>query len=144
MIDDPLARLRASALEGLTPPVAVPFTRRPRAPRGLTHPEIPADVPRPSHEAVPLALLHEAGRWWRRCAPNWAPSLEALVAQGVVGVRREGGALVVDAGAATYRARGMPAAWEAVVVAALTGRELVPTRRALRAGEVRFAGGRRA
>ena len=37
-------------------------------------------------------------------------------------------------------AGGAPEAWMAVMVAALTGAELVPTRAALRSGEVTFAG----
>jgi hypothetical protein len=38
----------------------------------------------------------------------------------------------------TYRARGMPASWVPVVVAMLTGRELVPVRRAIRTGVTEF------
>lgn len=140
--DDPLARLRLAALDGLAPLTVVPFRGRPRARRGVTHPELPAGEVAPEREALPLVLLHEAARWWQRCAPNWAPPLEALVARGVTRVRRDGAALLVDAGAATYRVRGLHEPWVAVVVAALTGAELLPTRKALRAGVTAFAGGR--
>ncbi|MDO9021883.1 MAG: hypothetical protein Q8S73_38395 [Deltaproteobacteria bacterium] len=141
MTDDPLARLRAAALHGLTPLAPVAFSRRPKARRGVTHPEIPVGAAAPAREPMPAVLLHEAAAWWRRCAPGWAPPLEALVERGVVAVHREGATLRVDARNAGYRVRGLPEAWMAVVVAALTGREMVPTRAALRSGVVTFRPG---
>lgn len=138
--DDPLARLRAAALHGLAPPAPVAFALRPRARRGVTHPEIPAGESAPAREPMPAVLVHEAAAWWRRCAPGWAPPLETMIERGVVAVRREGAVLVVESRNARYRVRGLPEAWMAVTVAALTGRELVPTRAAMRAGAVAFGG----
>ncbi len=143
MTDDPLARLRSAALDGLAPLTVLPFTGRPRARRGVTHPEIPVGEEAPVREELPLVLLHEAARWWQRCAPNWAPPLEALRVRGVTGIRCDANSLRVEVGAATYQVRGLHEPWVAVIVAALTGRELVPTRRALRAGVTSFAGGSR-
>jgi hypothetical protein len=139
--DDPIARLRAAALHGLAPLGPVTFARRARPRRGVTHPDIPADEVAPAREPMPAVLLREAAAWWRRCAPSWAPPLEALTARGVVGVRFEGASLRVDARNASYRVRGMPEPWAVVVVAALTGAELVPTRAARRAGVVVFCAG---
>jgi hypothetical protein len=138
--DDPLARLRSAALQGLAPLGPVAFARRVRARRGVTHPEIPVGVVAPAGEPMPAVLVHEAAAWWRRCAPGWAPPLEALIERGVVAVRREGAALVVESRNASYRVRGLPEAWMVVTVAALTGREIVPTRKAFRSGVVAFAG----
>lgn len=140
MTDDPLARLRSAALHGLAPLSPVAFARRARPRRGVTHPEIPVGAAIPAHEPMPVVLVLEAAAWWRRCAPSWAPPLETLIERGVAAVRREGDALRVDSGNASYRVRGLPGAWMAVTVAALTGRELVPTRAALRAGVVAFPG----
>ncbi len=137
---DPLARLRSAALQGLAPLGPVAFARRVRARRGVTHPEIPAGVVAPAGEPMPVVLVHEAAAWWRRCAPGWAPPLEALIDRGVVAVRREGAALVVESRNASYRVRGLPEAWMVVTVAALTGREIVPTRAAMRSGVVEFEG----
>jgi hypothetical protein len=139
--DDPLARLRAAALHGLAPHPSRPFVRRARPPRGVTHPEIPVDEAPPAREVLPAVMLHEAAAWWRRCAPSWAPPLEAMVERGAEAVHREGPSLRVEAGRATYRVRALPEAWMVVMVAALTGRELVPTRAALRAGAVEFRRG---
>lgn len=141
MTDDPLARLRTAALHGLAPHPSRPFVRPARPPRGVTHPEIPAGEPPPPREVLPAVLLHEAAAWWRRCAPSWAPPLESLVDGAVAAVHREGASLRVEAGRASYRVRALPEAWMAVVVAALTGREMVPTRAALRAGVVEFRRG---
>ena len=141
MTDDPLARLRAAALHGLTPLAPVAFHRRPRARRGVTHPEIPVGAATPAREPMPAVLLHDAAAWWRRCAPGWAPALEALIERGVVAVHREDATLRVDARNASYRVRGLPEAWMVVMVAALTGREMVPTRAALRSGVVTFRSG---
>lgn len=141
MTDDPLARLRADALRGLTPLAPAAFPRRPRARRGVTHPEIPVGAATPAREPMPAVLLHDAAAWWRRCAPGWAPPLEALIERGVLAVHREGATLRVDVRNASYRVRGLPEAWMAVTVAALTGREMVPTRAALRAGVVTFRAG---
>ncbi len=138
--DDPLARLRFAALDGLAPLTVLPFTRRPRARRGVTHPEIPAGAVTPAREELPQVLLHEAARWWQRSAPNWAPPLEALMTRGVTGIRCDAASLLVDVGAATYRVRGLHEPWVAVIVAALTGAELLPTRGALRSGVTSFAG----
>lgn len=140
MTDDPLARLRSAALHGLAPHAPTPFARPPRRRRDATHPEIPAGVVAPATEAVPAVMVHEAAAWWRRCAPGWAPPFEAMMAQGVVAVRREPGALVVESRNARYRVRGLPEPWVAVVVAALTGAEIVAVRAALRGGVAAFAG----
>ena len=98
------------------------------------------DVATPARELVPAVMVHEAAAWWRRCAPGWAPPFEALMAQGVVAVRREPGGLVVESRNARYRVRGLPEAWVAVVVAALTEAEIVAVRAALRSGVAAFAG----
>lgn len=138
MILDPLARLRLAALDGLAPLAPVSFARKARSRRGVTHPDIPADVVAPALEPLPLVLVREAAAWWRRCAPSWAPPLEAMIGRGVMAVRRIGDELRVETRVARYRVRGAPEAWMAVMVAALTGRELVPTRRALRSGVATF------
>ena len=137
---DPLARLRSAALHGLAPLGPVSFARKVRPRRGVTHPEIPVGAVSPAREPMPAVLVHEAAAWWRRCAPSWAPPLEVMIDRGVVAVRRRGDELRVESRNAAYRVRGAPEAWMAVMVAALTGAELVPTRAALRSGAVTFAG----
>ena len=140
MTDDPLARLRSAALHGLAPLGPVSFARKVRPRAGVTHPEIPRGEVAPAREPMPAVLVHEAAAWWRRCAPGWAPPLEAMIERGAVAVRREGTVLRVDSRNASYRVRGLPEAWMVVMVAALTGAELVPTRAALRAGVAEFPG----
>ena len=141
MTHDPLARLRFAALDGLAPLAPVAFAGRARPRRGVTHPEIPVGVVAPAHEPMPAVLVHEAAAWWRRCAPSWAPPLEVMIERGAAVVHREGSTLRVDARNASYRVRALPEAWMVVVIAALTGRELVPTRAALRAGVATFRAG---
>lgn len=84
-------------------------------------------------EPMFVMLVHEAAAWWRRCAPGWAPPLEAMIERDAVAVRREGTVLRVDSRNATYRVQGLPEAWMVVAVAA-------QTRAAKQAGVASFPG----
>ena len=111
--------------------------RRARTRPGLA-PEIPADATRLAFEPLPWMLVHDAGRWWRRAAAAWAPSLDALRAAGVERVDVADGAVVVTRRNAVYRATMLPRIWVPVIVAALTAAELPAVRRALARGATRF------
>lgn len=133
---DVFEKLRARAMAGLPAAPGVVSLKRPRAAGGP--PAIPAGLHRPDREELPFVLTYDAERWWHRATPAWAPSMAKLKEAGVVRVQvgRDGVTVVMRNG--THRARGLPSPWVPVVVAALTGRELVPVRRALRRGTTEF------
>ena len=138
MASDTFDRLRVLALQGVAlHPTALPPRRRPRASAGPPMP--PPGEPPSAREHLPGILLDEAGRLWRRVVQPWTPTLASIPAQGVLRVTVVRGATVeVVMRNGTYRARELPGPWVPVVVAALTGRELVPVRRALREGRTDF------
>jgi hypothetical protein len=86
-------------------------------------------------ESMFVMLVHEAAAWWRRCAPGWAPPLEAMIERDAVAVRREGTVLRGDSRNATYRVLGLPEAWMVVAVAVAA-----QTRAAKQAGVASFPG----
>lgn len=104
-------------------------------------PEIPVDATRPAREELTGAMLHDAGRWWRRAAHPWAPSLAAIIERGVERVEVRDTEVIVTRRNAVHRAAALPRPWVPVIVAALTGLELPAVRRALRAGTTCFARG---
>lgn len=114
----------------------VPLARRSRGERGA--PSLPAGAVTPEREPIAVVLSDEAERKWRTATGAWVPTLASLVARGV-GRITVGEVLTVEMPNATYRARGVGRPWVAVMVAMLTGQEIVPVRRALRAGERVFA-----
>lgn len=138
MSSDVLRRLRAVALAGLAEPTVAPSTRklRRRAPAGA--PPIAPDAPRFAVEPMVELLRDEAARWWRRCAPPWAPELAVIAARDDVEVATARGVVEARVPHATWRAVRLPERWAPVVVAVLTGRELPAVRRAMRSGVTRF------
>jgi len=135
---DTFEKMRALALDGIVlPPTAPPKPLRKRRNDGAP-PPVDGSLPPPAREPMPHLLRAGAELEWRRAAHAWVPSLERIVARGVVAVtvRDRDVAAVMPNG--TQRARGLPLPWVAVVVAILTGRELPAVRRALRAGVRHF------
>lgn len=139
MATDTIEKLRALALEGIAdaPVVEITSVRRRRRDDGLA-PAIPAWAETPTREPLTRMLFDGAALEWRRAAHAWVPSLERVVAQGVVEVVVRGRNVDAVMRNGSQRARSLPAPWVAVVVAAITGRELPAVRRALRSGQTRF------
>lgn len=139
MATDTIEKLRALALEGIAEHPVIPMTpvRRRRRDDGLA-PAVPAGEVTPTRELLPKVLYDGAVLEWRRAAHAWVPSLERVVAQGVVEVVVRGRDVDAVMRNGSQRARALPAPWVAVVVAVITGRELPAVRRALRNGQTRF------
>lgn len=133
---DTLDRLRALALDGLTPTVVAPFVRARKRVRddGLA-PVDPHDAPVLTREPITASLREGAELEWRRASRPWTPSLERLAAQGVVTVTvRSGGDVDVVMRNGTQRVRALSRPWVAVAVAMLTDRELPAVRASMRRG----------
>lgn len=142
MAHDPFDAYRRSALDGLSAPApTAPWRKAPRVRETSGAPGLPAGAERLTREPLVGVLREEAGRCWRRAVPAWSPSLEAVLGRGPLAVEVSPGLVSVSLPHATCRARGIPTPWVAVVVALLTGEELVPVRRALRRGVRRFEPG---
>ena len=139
MASDTIERLRALALVGLAAPEPVRVLVRRRLRPDPGPPPVPPGTVAPSREELPGLLLDEAAREWRRSTRPWALPLGALRALNVEVVRVAGRSIDVLLRNGVQRARGVAPAWLPVVVAALTGRELVAVRRALRRGVTEFA-----
>jgi len=137
---DPLEHLRRIALDGVSAPTPVTPFRRPR-PRAAAMPEIPEGEPRPAREELTGAMLHDAGRWWRRATHAWVPPLSTVIERGVEAVEVRGVDLTVVRRNAVHHATALPRPWVPVIIAALTGLELPAVRRALAAGTTRFTRG---
>ncbi len=137
---DTLDKLRALALDGLTPSVVAPFVRTRRKVRddGLA-PADPADVAPLEREPITQSLRDGAELEWRRATRPWTPSIERLVAQGVVSVTVRGCDVDVVMRNGTQRVRSLARPWVAVAAAMLTGRELPAVRAAMRRGVNLFA-----
>lgn len=142
MANDTIDRMRELALKDMAEasPTVVPFVkRRAKSPSGA--PAIPSGVVTVVREELPLVLREGAALEWRRATQAWSPPLDQVASREVLRVRVTGkgkDGVEVELRNGTYRARGMPSPWVPVVVAMLTGRELVPVRRAIRTGVTEF------
>lgn len=135
MADDPFAHLRSLALLGIPVSAAPAALPRKRARSVPGPPSTPTSAVVSAREELPRVLLDEAARVWKLHAQPWTPSLEALCESPWLHLRVDGARVEVALKNATHRTRPMPSPWIAVIVAALTGRELPAVRKLLRAGQ---------
>lgn len=139
MATDTIERMRVLALEGMALRPAAPLSavRKRRRDDGAA-PACAGDEPVTSREPLTHGLRMGAELEWKRATHAWVPSLERLVARGVMGCVVRGCDVAAVMPNGTQRAQGLPAPWVGVVVAMLTGRELPVVRAALRGGQREF------